>query len=92
MLCKLTRKDKTDSGLDITRAHGGALGDAAEFTGFRDNSLEGVSDEVVDNHHTLLGDTRFWVDLLEDLEDVALEGLRCTSLHDSLGSCRLLSS
>ena len=80
VLGKLTWKDKADRGLDVAGRKRGALGDLAELTGFGRDLLEGVGNEIVDNCDTLLGDAHLRVDLLEDLEDVALVRFRRATL------------
>jgi hypothetical protein len=87
VLGKLTWKDKTDGRLDVTGAHGGSLGDPAELSGLRRDLVESIRHKVVDNGHTFLGDTSLRMNLLEDLEDVTLEGFWSTSLHDGLSNC-----
>ena len=91
VLRKLTRKHQADGGLDVTRAQGVALVDAAEFASFGGDLFEGIGDEVVDNHHTLLGDAGLRVHLLENLEDVALVRFWSTTSAGRLFSDWLLS-
>ena len=88
MLGKLTGKDKTDGRLHIAAGHGGVAVEAAQFGGFRRNLLERISDEVVDDRNSLLGDAGLRVYLLHDLEDVAVEGsLSLAALdHGGLGN------
>ena len=80
VLGKLTWKDKADRGLDIAGRKRGALGDLTELASFTGDLLEGIGHEVVDDRDSLLGDTHLRVDLLEDLEDVALVRFRSTAL------------
>ena len=80
MLGKLTWKDKADRGLDVAGRKRGALGDLAELTGLGRDLLEGIGHEVVHNRDTLLGDAHLRVDLLKDLEDVALVRFRSAAL------------
>ena len=90
VLGKLTRKDKADRGLDIAGRKRGALGDLTELTSFTGDLLEGIGHEVVNDRDSLLGDTHLRVDLLEDLEDVALVGFRSTTLLHRLNDGSLL--
>tara|TARA_B110001450_G_C17357085_1_gene373996 strand:+ start:225 stop:440 length:216 start_codon:yes stop_codon:yes gene_type:complete len=53
-----------------------------KLSGLRGNLLENVVDERVHDRHGFLGDSSFWMDLLEDSVDVDSEGL--SSLLGSL--------
>ena len=90
MLAKLTGKDQANRGLDVAKRERGALGDHAELSSFGRDLLEGIGHEVVHDRDTLLGDAHLRVDLLEDLEDVALVRLRRTALLHGLGDRSLL--
>ena len=50
------------------------------------NLLENVVDERVHDGHGFLGDSGFWVNLLEDSVDVDAEGLGSSALGGFLGS------
>jgi hypothetical protein len=91
MLRELTWKHKTDGRLHITGAERVTLVDAAKLSGFSGNLLEGVSDEVVHDGDASLGDANLRVDLLENLEDVALVRLWSTTLARGLLSNWLFS-
>ena len=84
VLGKLTWKDKADRGLDVAGRKRGALRDLAKLTGLGRDLLEGVGHEVVNNRDTLLGDAHLRVDLLKDLEDVALVRFRSAALLHGL--------
>ncbi len=89
MLSKLTRKHKTDSGLDLSGGKSCLLVVGSELSSFGCDTLEDIVDEGVHDGHTLLGDTGIRVYLLEDLVDVRRVGFY--SLLGSLSSgCCLL--
>lgn len=67
MLGKLTRKEKSDGGLDFARANGLTLVVASKATGFGSDLLENVCNERVHDSHGFVGDTGIRVNLLEDL-------------------------
>jgi len=73
-------QQKLDGGLDVLRAEGSLLLVSDELGGFEGNLLEHVSNEGVDDVHTLLGDTDVVGDALEDLVDVEREGGEVLSL------------
>ena len=82
VLGELTRKDQTNSGLDVLAAHGLSLGVADEATGFGGDLLEGVHAKGVKDSHALLGEAHLGVDLLQDLVDVGLVRLLGLALLD----------
>ena len=69
MLGELPRKEKFDSGLDLTRAHGGPLVVLSKTTGLGSNSSEQIISEGVEDAHGLGGDPSVGVDLLENPVD-----------------------
>ena len=83
VLRKLTRKSKSDSGLDLAGRKGLLLVVASELSGLSADSLEDVVDERVHDRHTSLGDSGLGVDLLEDLVDV--RGVRLDSALSASG-------
>ena len=82
MLGQFTWKNQADCGLNFPTSNGGRLVHAAKLRSFVGDLVEGVSDEVVHDCNTLLRDTGIWMNLLQHLEDVGLEGRwRATLLH-----------
>ena len=85
VLGKLSRQNKADRGLHVATGHGDTAVDAAQFGRLSGNLLERVRDEIVNDRHAFLGDTRLRVHLLHDLEDVAVEaGLALAALDNRL--------
>ena len=72
VLGELSGEDETDGGLDLSGGDGVATVDAGETTGLVGNALKDIVDEGVHDDHGALRDTSVWVDLTEDLVDVAL--------------------
>ena len=70
VLGELTRKEESDSSLDLTGGDGGPLVVLGKTTGFCSNSSEDVLSEGVEDAHGLGGDSSVGVDLLENLGDV----------------------
>ena len=62
VLGKLSGKDETDGGLDLTRRDGGAVVVRSELGGLSGDALEDVVDERVEDGHGLVGDTSVGVD------------------------------
>ena len=75
VLGKLSRKHKTNGGLDFSAGQSCLLVVSGKLSGFGGDTLEDIVDEGVHDRHTLLGDTGIRVDLLEDLVDVGRVGL-----------------
>ena len=75
VLGKLSRKDKTDSGLDLSGRKSRLVVEAAELSSLSSDTLEDVSDERVHDGHSAAGDTGIRVNLLENLVDVGRVGL-----------------
>lgn len=94
MLGELTRKDETDSSLDLLGRNGRALVVSSNLAGLSGNTLENVIDKAVHDGHSLLGDVDLRVTLTEDLEDVAAVAFvaGATTLTSTRGSllCGLL--
>jgi len=67
VLGEFARQHQADGRLDLAAAQGGLLVVGSQLAGFGGDALEDVVDEGAHNPHTLLGDTRIGVDLLEDL-------------------------
>ena len=78
MLGKFSRKEKSDSGLDLTGGKGGLLVVSGKLGGFKGDSVEDIVDEGVQDGDTLLGDTSLRVNLFQHLVDVCGIGLRTT--------------
>ena len=75
MLGKLTRKHKTNSGLDLPGGKSGLLVVGGKLSSLGGDTLKDIVDEGVHDGHTLLGDSGIGVDLLKDLVDVRRVGL-----------------
>ena len=75
MLCELSWKQKSDSGLDLSGGESVLLVISDEFGGFMGNLLIDVVDEGVHDAHGSFGDSRVWVDLLKNSVDINGEGL-----------------
>ena len=75
MLGELSWKEESDSGLDLSGGESVFLIISDELSGLSGNLLENVVDERVHDGHGFLGDSGFWVDLLEDSVDIDGEGL-----------------
>ena len=75
MLRELTRKEESDSSLDLTGGDGGPLVVLSKTTGLCSNPSEDIISEGVEDAHGLGGDSSVGVDLLEDLVDVDGVGL-----------------
>ena len=82
MLGELSWENKSDSRLDFSGAEGLSLVVLDKFTGFSSEFTEDVVDEGVHDGHGSLGDTSFWVNLLQDSVDIDREGL-CSLLKSS---------
>lgn len=80
MAAEIRGQQKLDGGLDVLRAEGSLLLVSDELGGFEGDLLEHVSNEGVDDIHTLLGDADVVGDALEDLVDVEREGGEVLSL------------
>jgi hypothetical protein len=89
VLGQLSRKEKSDGGLDLARRQGGLLVVARQAGSLKGKALEDIVDERVQDGHASLGDASVGVDLLQHLVDVRRVGL--DSLGTSLAS-RLLGS
>ena len=70
VLGKLTRKDESDSSLDLTGGDGGPLVVLSKTTGLCSNPSEDIISEGVEDAHGLRGDSNVGMDLLENLVDV----------------------
>ena len=70
VLGKFTRKDETDSSLDLSARDGRLLVVARKAASLRSKALKDVMDKVVHDHHALLRDAGVRVHLLEHLVDV----------------------
>ena len=94
MLGKFSRKEKSDSGLDLTGGKGGLLVVSGKLGGFKGDSVEDIVDEGVQDGDTLLGDTSLRVNLFQHLVDVGRVGFNSLlGLGTSLlgGLCSFLS-
>lgn len=72
--------------MNFPGSEGCGLVHSAELGRFHGDFVEGIGDEVVHDSDSLLGDSGVWVHLLQDLEDVGLEGSRGSALLDALRS------
>ena len=89
VLGELTRKSKSDGGLDLAAGERLLFVVSGKFTGFVADALEDVVDERVHDRHSALGDTGVRVHLFQHLVDVG--GVRLdTSL--SAGGAGLLGA
>ena len=79
VLGELTRKSKSDSGLNLSAGQGLLLVVSGEFTGLGAYTLEDVVDERVHDRHSALGDTGLGVNLLQHTVDVRGVGLLALS-------------
>ena len=70
MLGKLTRKQQTDSSLDLATGDGGTFVVVGQSGGFSGDSLEDIVDEAVHDGHGLAADAGIRVHLFEHLVDV----------------------
>ena len=61
--------------MDLSGRNSGSLGVSSELASFNESTIKDVSDEGVKDGDTLLGDSLFGVNLLQDLVDVSVEGL-----------------
>ena len=91
MLGKFSRKEKSDSGLDLTGGKGSLLVVSGKLGGFKGDSIEDIVDEGVQDGDTLLGDTSLRVNLFQHLVDVGRVGFNSllglgTSLLGGLSS------
>ena len=86
MLGELTWKEESDSGLDLSGGESVLLVISNELGGLDGDLFVDVVDERVHDGHGFLGDSGFWVNLLEDSVDVDGEGLGSLlgSLDDNL--------
>jgi len=75
VLGKLTRKHKTNSGLDLPGGKSGLLVVGGKLSSLGGDTLKDIVDEGVHDGHTLLGDSGIGVNLLKDLVDVRRVGL-----------------
>ena len=77
MFGKLSWKEQFDGGLDLPGGQSASPVVSDQLGRFGGESVKGIINKGVHNVHGLLGDSDFWVDLLEDLVDV--EGERFDS-------------
>jgi phage gp46-like protein len=96
MLGELTRKDETDSSLDLARRQSSLTSVTDETASFSSNALKDIVDERVHDRHSTTRDTGLRMDLLENTVDVDTESLGTllgallsTSRLDSLLDCDL---
>ena len=80
MLGKLTREEKLDGRLDFPGGESAFSVVSYQLGGLGGESVESVINKGVHNVHSLLADSNFRMDLLEDFVDVKRE-----SLDSSLG-------
>jgi len=81
VLGEFTRKDEPDGSLDLTGRHGSLVAVSAETTTLTSDTVESVSDQVVENSHGFLADASLGVDLLQNPHDVDRVGLRSLSVR-----------
>jgi hypothetical protein len=75
VLGEFSRKEKSDSSLDLSGRKGGLLVVARQSGRLKGNALEDIVDERVQDGHASLGDTSVGVNLLQHLVDVGAIGL-----------------
>jgi len=78
MLGEFSGQHESDGSLNFSRRQCCLLVVGSQLSGFRGNSFEDIIDERVHDGHSLFGDPRVGVDLLEDLVNV--RGVRFRSL------------
>jgi len=96
MLREFTRKDETNGGLNFARRDGTLLTIRSKFGSLASDTLEYVIHKRVKDGHSLIGDTRVRMHLLENFVDVRrirlfphLLALLLLTFH---GRCGLLSN
>ena len=70
MLGKLSWENKSDSRLNFSGGESGSLIISNKFGGLTSEFLEDIVDEGVHDGHGSLGDSSFWMNLLEDSVNV----------------------
>ena len=88
VLCKLSWKHKTNSGLDLAGRKSCLLVVGSKLSCLSSDTLKDIVDEGVHDGHTLLGDSSIWVYLLQYLVDVG--GVGFNTLLGSLFSSSCL--
>ena len=84
MLGELTGEEEADGGLDLAGGESVLLVVSDEAGALGSDLLEDIVDERVHDAHGSLGDSSFWVHLLENSVDVDREGFGSLSLWGSL--------
>ena len=82
VLGKLTRQHETNGSLDLARRKSSLLVVGGKLSSLTSDTSEDIVDEGVHYAHGSLGDTGFWVNLLQDSVDIDGEGL-CSLLVSS---------
>ena len=82
MLGELTWEDKSDSRLNFSGGEGLSFVILNKFTSFTSEFTEDIVNEGVHDGHGSLGDSSFWVNLLQDSVDIDGEGF-CSLLVSS---------
>ncbi len=86
VLGQFSRQDETNRGLDLARRQGGSLVVGSKLGGLSGHTLKDVIDKAVHDVHGLVADSNLWVNLLQDLVDVAAVGLGSALLALADGS------
>ncbi len=86
MLGQFSRQNETNRSLDLARRQGGSLVVGSKLGGLSGNTLKDVIDKAVHDVHGLVADSNLWVNLLQDLVDVAAVGLGSALLALADGS------
>ena len=89
VLGQFTGQHQTNGGLDFGRTEGCFFVVRGQLAGFRGNALEDVVAERVHDGHSLFGDSRVGMDLLENPVDVGTVGFRALLVLLGAGSSLL---
>ena len=73
VFCQFTRKKKSNSGLDFSRADGASFIVVGQSRGFSGDSFEDVVNETVHDGHSFGADSGVWVNLFQYLVNVDAE-------------------
>ena len=91
MLCKLTRKEKSNRGLDLAWGDRFPLVMVSKSWCFASNSFEDIIDEGVHDAHRSTGNTNIWMNLLQNsIDETSITLLSCSlSFHNFRSSLAL---
>lgn len=84
MLCKLTRKEKSNRGLDLAWGDRFPLVMVSKSWCFASNSFEDIIDEGVHDAHCSTGNTNIWMNLLQNsIDETSITLLSCSLSLDN---------